>query len=153
MKIIRRFLAVALTAVVLMSSTTPVLASETTSITSRQAEKIFEAKKNIDNSASMFGARWYTVGNTYTTVAYRRHGIGSDVVISVDQNGYNGWEYQMNIIMIDVNGRVVWRADNVTGVAADGHWWAGPNVARVQLQIAPRHVFVPARYFRIRCSY
>lgn len=153
MRIIRRFLAVALTVVVLMGSTTPVLASENISIATRQAETIFEAKKSIDYSASMLGARWYMVGNRYTTVAYNQNGIGGDVVISVDHYGYNGWEYQMNIIMVDVDGRVVWRADNVTGVAADGHWWAGPNVASVQLQIAPRHVFVPARYFRIRCSY
>lgn len=94
----------------------------------------------------------YYVSNHYVTVANNDCGINSDVVITVTQEGYNGWLYQMNIIMTDKYGNVLQRFDNATGVAADGHWWAGSRVARVQLQIAPRNWFIEPRGFWVRCS-
>lgn len=57
-------------------------------------------------------------------VAYKTSSINSGVHIAIDQESCNGWEYQMSIIVIDLNGDVVWRADNATGVITDDDWWA-----------------------------
>ena len=153
MRKIRVFLATALILATFIGATTPVLASEVILGAGEKATSDLDVKVDAGGEINLLSTDSYAVGNSYTTVAYNRYGIGRDIAISIDQEGYNGWEYQMNIIMIDTAGRVVWRADNVTGVAADGHWWAGPNVARVQLQIAPRYWFVPSRYFRVKCIF
>ena len=99
-----------------------------------------------------YASKEYYVSNHYVTVANNDCGINSDVVITVTQEGYNGWLYQMNIIMTDKYGNVLQRFDNATGIAADGHWWARSRVARVQLQIAPRNWFIEPRGFWVRCS-
>lgn len=148
---IRKMIAVLAISVLSAIQCVPVLAANQSVASSRNAQ--YAAKNESALSLRQIrAAQWHIVGNEYVTVASNDHGIGSDVVISIDQQGYNGWEYQMNIIMTDIRGNVVWRADNVTGVAADGHWWAGYNVAKVQLQIAPRRWGIPERKFRVRCS-
>ena len=156
MKKIRNFLAAALTVVMILSMSVPAFAAEAMPDTTAQESLIpieATATSSSDSGIMPLSTEWYVVGNNYTTVAYNPSGINSEVYIAIAQEGYNGWEYQMNIIMTDLSGDVVWRADNVTGVAADGHWWAGANVAKVQLQIAPRNWFVPERHFTVKVTY
>lgn len=56
----------------------------------------------------------------------------------VTSQGYSGWTYQINCLMYDVNGNVVWRGDNICGVAADGKLEYGGNVVRIDLAIVKR---------------
>ncbi len=148
---IRKMIAVLAISLLSAIQCVPVLAANQSVADSRNAQYVAKNESAL-SVRQIRAARWYKVGIGYVTVASNDHGIGSDVVISIDQQGYSGWDYQMNIIMTDIHGNVVWRADNVTGVAADGHWWAGYNVAKVQLQIAPRRWGIPVKSFRVRCS-
>lgn len=95
-------------------------------------------------------------GNGYVNVTgndlYNPHGNGW-FYYRVSSEGYNGWNYQINCLMYDGEGRVVWRGDNICGVAADGKLEYGGNVVRIDLQIAPRSIFTQAREFEITVTY
>ena len=109
--------------------------------------------ENNSPNPTLYSTKSYLVGQRYRTVASNKNGINGDVYIAVSQQGYNGWLYQMNIIMTDKYGKVIHRYDNATGVAADGHWWAGSDITNVQLQIAPRNWFVEKNSFWVRCTF
>lgn len=80
------------------------------------------------------------------------HGKGQ-FYYEVIGEGYNGWVYQINCLMYDTNGNVVWRGDNICGVAANGKLEYGGNVVRIDLQIAPRLAVTVPNYWRIRATY
>lgn len=71
----------------------------------------------------------------------------------VTGSGYNGWVYQIDCLMYDSNGNVVWRGDNICGVAADGKLEYGGNVVRIDLRIAPRLVVTPVNYYKVTVTY
>ena len=109
--------------------------------------------ENNSPNPTLYATTPYRVGLRYISVARNQNGINGEVYISVSQEGYNGWLYQMNIIMTNKYGNVIHRYDNATGVAADGHWWAGPEVTNVQLQIAPKNWFVDEKSFWVNCTF
>ena len=115
-----------------------------------------------DNNSSSVGqitprtTRSYSVGNSYQNVTGNDlrapHGNGI-FYYQVTSNDYNGWVYQINCLMYDVNGNVIWRGDNICGVAAGGSLEYGGNVVRIDLQIAPRLAVTPESFYTITVTY
>lgn len=60
---------------------------------------------------------------------------------------------KINCLMYDSNGNVVWRGDDICGVAANGRLEYGGNVVRIDLQIAPRLAVTPANSYKITVTY
>lgn len=100
--------------------------------------------------------RSYSVGNSYQNMTgddlRAPHGNGW-FYYNVTSDGYNGWVYQINCLMYDANGNVVWRGDNICGVAAGGSLEYGGNVVRIDLQIAPRLAVTPESFYTITVTY
>lgn len=97
-----------------------------------------------------------SVGNNYVNMTGNdlrsSHGSGT-FDYRVTSSGYNGWVYQIDCLMFDINGNVVWRGDNICGVAASGTLEYGSNVARIDLRIAPRLAVTVAAYYTITVTY
>ena len=146
MKKIRRLLAIALAGIMTLSIGTTAFAAESNEIsqTTQVAAELPAAPRATQR---------ILVGPNWTTVAYNANGINGDVYLAIDQEGYNGWEYQINMIMIGNNSQVVWNADNITGVGTSGTWHAGSNVVRVQIQIMPRSILTPQKSFYVKSIY
>ncbi len=71
----------------------------------------------------------------------------------VSSGGYDGWSYKINCLMYDSNGNVVWRGDDICGVAANGKLEYGGNVVRIDLQIAPRTILTSVKTFNVTVTY
>lgn len=151
MRKVQGFLALALVVAMSFSMAVPAFATEPDTI--EWQEPVMEEAAYSDQGLLRSSQQVFIVGDDYVQIAYALTGINSEIYVAIVEDGYNGWAYQMNIRMLDSNGNIVWSADNATGVAADGHWWAGSNVTKVILQIAPRTWFSPARHFRVGVTY
>lgn len=55
--------------------------------------------------------------------------------------------------MYDSNSNVVWRGDDICGVAANGKLEYGGNVVRIDLQIAPRTILTSVKTFNVTVTY
>ncbi len=60
---------------------------------------------------------------------------------------------KINCLMYDSNGNVVWRGDDICGVAANGKLEYGGNVVRIDLQIAPRTILTSVKTFNVTVTY
>lgn len=146
MKKIRNLLAIALAGIMTLGMSATAFAAETES----SAPASITAEESTIQPRATYR---YLVGADWVTVAYNANGINGDVYLAIDQEGYDGWQYQINMIMTGKNGQVVWSADNITGIYTSGTWHAGSDVARVQIQIKPRSILTPQRSFYVKSIY
>ena len=155
MKKVRKFLATALAVVMSMSMAAPAFAAEATPDTAeQQTEVVVEAAESVgnDNGGLMqldMSSTW--VGHRKTTVAYKAGGINATIWLKVKD--WDGAKYQVNITMSGNNG-TIWEADNCTGIFDSKDFWCGPDVTRVEVEIAPRMGWItPDKSFLVECTY
>lgn len=157
MRKIKKFVATALACAMVFSMSATAFAAENETATSEPVVTSAVDGGVSDSDGIMPRiSKPVSVGNGYVNVTgndlYNPHGNGW-FYYRVSSEGYNGWNYQINCLMYDGEGRVVWRGDNICGVAADGKLEYGGNVVRIDLQIAPRSIFTQAREFEITVTY
>lgn len=157
MKKVRSLLAMALAVVMcMMVAAVPAFAAEADPNLEGQPVTLTAENSgggNGDDGIMPLGTSWISVGNSYVDVARNDSGINGDVHLSIDQEGYNGFEYSWEIIMINTSGIVVHQAGDVVGFGTGGTWWAGADVARVQLRIVPRYPWISPKTFTVKATY
>jgi hypothetical protein len=156
MRKIKRFVATALACAMVFSMSATAFAAEKETVASEPVINTVVDDAADNNAVTPRATRTISVGNGYVNMTggdlYNPHGNGW-FYYQVTSQGYNGWNYQINCLMYDGNGNVVWRGDNICGVAADGKLEYGGNVVRIDLQIAPRSVLTQAKNFNITVTY
>lgn len=157
MRKVKKFIAAALACAMVFSMSATAFAAENETAASEPiVESIVDGGTADSNAITPRATRTISVGNGYVNMTgndlYNPHGNGW-FYYRVSSSGYNGWNYQINCIMRDSRGDIVWRGDNICGVAADGRLEYGGNVVRIDLQIAPRSVLSPARSYDITVTY
>lgn len=159
MKKVRKFLATALAVAMSMSMAIPAFAAEATPDVVEQQAVVAESPASIGNGGNEgimpLSTSYPMVGNSYKTIATNSNGINGDLHISVTGKvDFDGASYQLNVLMFDKSGNVVWRGDNVAGWPGTScTLWCGSNVTRVDLQIAPRFAWVQPNTFEVKVTY
>lgn len=157
MRKIKKFVATALAcAMVFAVSTTAFAAEDEVVVNESVVNSVADADTTDGNGVMPRTTRTITVGNGYRNMTsddlYAPHGNGL-FYYQVTSDDYNGWVYQINCIMRDSRGDIVWRGDDICGVAANGRLEYGGNVVRIDLQIAPRLAVTPANSYKITVTY
>jgi hypothetical protein len=154
MRKMKKVMALVLAGVMTLSISTTAFAAE-----ENPEEPAIVSVAEDDASESGISSRttvYHIVGPNYVNMTgddlRSPHGNGR-FYYQVVGEGYNGWVYQINCLMYDANGSVVWRGDNICGIAADGKLEYGGNVVRIDLQIVPRLAVTASNYWRVRAAY
>ena len=131
MRKFKKLVAIVLSCMMVFAMSTTAFAAE------GETENEFTA--SLDTNASDFGVsgvmpratKTVTVGSGYTNVTGNDlrspHGNGW-FYYAVVGSGYNGFTHQINCLMYNVDGNVVWRGDNICGVGTSGKLEYGGNV-------------------------
>lgn len=155
MKVIKKFMAAFLACAMVLAMSATAFAAEPAAVDEATSSSVAD---NNDPAGQITPrtTRSHIVGNSYKNMTgddlRAPHGNGI-FYYQVTSSGYNGWVYQINCIMYDVNGTVVWREDNICGVAANGSLEYGGNIVRIDLQIAPRLAVTPENFYEITVTY
>lgn len=157
MKKVKKFIATALAcAMVFSMSATAFAAEKETAVNEPVVNSVADSDTTDSNGIMPRITKTITVGNGYKNMTgddlYAPHGNGV-FYYQVTSDGYNGWVYQINCIMRDSRGDIVWRGDNICGAGAGGSLEYGGNVVRIDLQIAPRLAVTPANYYKVTVTY
>lgn len=141
MKRVKRFFATALAVAMVASVSVPVCAAELP-VDEEQVVAVSENSEqgSEDGVMPMMESYRYSVGPNWTRIAYNPNGINGDLYIDIEN--FNGVLHQVNIIMSDSAGRVVWTEDNCTQTSGTRRFECGANVCSVSIQIKPRWAFV-----------
>ncbi len=157
MRKIKRFVATALACAMVLSMSATAFAAENGTVASEPVvDSVADSDASGSNDIMPRISKPVSVGNGYVNVTdndlYNPHGNGW-FYYQVSSEGYSGWNYQINCLMYDGTGSVVWRGDNICGVGSGGRLEYGGNVVRIDLQIAPRAVLIPSKAFEVTVTY
>ncbi len=152
MRSVKKILATALAFAMVTSVSVPVMAAEVPVAEEQVVVLAGDSAENPDEGIMPLASTYrYSVGPNWKQVAYNANGINGDLYLEVLD--FNGLLHQVNIIMTDSTGKILWKEDNCTKTSNFRKFECGSNVCGVSIQIMPRWAFVDDQWYQVNITY